>query len=254
MREHPIVLISPAMAIGSAYYRPLVESFERVGWDAIALPRRGFEKGLPSAGRDHDWSYGDEIDEIAVAVRTAREERPERPVILLGHSLGGQMIAGHELGERPADGVVTVGSALPWFPHFPYAGLPLAFMAAAIVPVTTSLFGHLPKPAFGAPGARTLMREWARMVLTGTPPFRADRPIATPSLLVSLEGDDLSPSRAVDALAKLFDSSAVTRWHRMSDEVPEGDSNDHITWVRSPDSVVERIVHWWAQLEAPSRV
>ena len=99
-----------------------------------------------------------------------------------------------------------------------------------------------------------MMREWARMVLTGTPPFRADRPIATPSLLVSLEGDDLSPSRAVDALAKLFDSSAVTRWHRMSDEVPEGDSNDHITWVRSPDSVVERIVHWWAQLGAPSRV
>lgn len=39
----PVVLIAPAMAIGSGYYRPLVEELESRGWEARALPRRGFE-------------------------------------------------------------------------------------------------------------------------------------------------------------------------------------------------------------------
>ncbi|MBM7515710.1 serine aminopeptidase domain-containing protein [Nocardioides nitrophenolicus] len=245
-RSTPIVLVSPAMAIGSGYYRPLVAEIERRGWQARALPRRGFERGEPRASRREDWSYRDEIDEIAFAVAAARAESPERPVLLLGHSLGGQLVAGHELTRPPADGVITVGGAIPHYRHFRYGGLHLAAMAALVVPVMTALLGYLPKPAFGGPGARTLMREWARMVLTGRPPYAIDRPITTPALVVSLGDDALSPLGAVDALAdRLFAPAAVTRWHHTADQLPPGTSNDHIGWVRTPATVVDRIVTWW---------
>jgi len=91
--EHaPLVLVAPARAIGSRFCQPLVEEFERRGWHARALARRGFERDRPSARRRVDWTFADEIEDIAGAVATARTEDSERPVLLLGHSLGAQLV------------------------------------------------------------------------------------------------------------------------------------------------------------------
>ena len=245
----PIVLVSPAMAIGSHYYRPLVAAIESTGWDARALPRRGFEPGDAKASRRHDWSYADEIDDISHAVAQARSEDATRPVLLLGHSLGGQLAAGHQLTQTAVDGLITVGGCLPHHRHYPAGGLHVAAMGAVVVPALTQAFGYLPKPAFGGPGARTLMREWAKMAVTGHTPFATDRPIGTSSLLISLDGDGLAPSRAVDVFAeRLFDPEAVTRWHYADDLVPADANNDHITWVRTPRVIVEQVMQWWADV------
>ncbi|MFI9773023.1 hypothetical protein ACIHJG_40370 [Streptomyces sp. NPDC052415] len=142
--------------------------------------------------------------------------------------------------------MITVAGAIPHYRHFAYGGLHVAAMAALVVPVMTAVFGFLPKPAFGGPGARTLMREWARMVLTGQPPYAVDQPITTPALAISLGGDTLSPVSAVADLAdRLFSSTSVTRWHYNTDQVPEASTNDHIGWVRTPATVVDCIVTWW---------
>ena len=240
------MLISPAMGIGSRYYRPLAEAFQARGWAARALPRRGFEPGGPRASREHDWSYGDEVDDMAEAVAAARAETPGRPVLLLGHSLGGQLAVGHQLTRAPADGVVTVGTCLPYHRDYPYGGLHLVVMGAVIVPALTALFGHLPKPAFGGPGARTLMREWGRMAVTGRLPFPAAAPVGTPSLVVSLEGDRLAPPSAVERFgSRLFAAESRTTWLYRHEHVPDGASNDHINWVRSPAPVVDRVIGWW---------
>jgi predicted alpha/beta hydrolase len=244
--SEPIVLISPAMGIGSRYYRPLAEAFEARGWSARALTRRGFETGGPVASRAADWSYGDEIGDMAEAVAAARAEEPGRPVILLGHSLGGQVAAGHQVTRPPADAMVTVGSCLPYHRDYPRNGLHLAVMGGVIVPVLTTLFGYLPKPAFGGPGARTLMREWGRMAVTGRTPFPVVEPVGTPALLIALEGDRLAPASAVDRFAgRLFAVDRVTTWLYRHADVPEGASNNHIYWVKSPGPVVDRVISWW---------
>ncbi|MEV0685648.1 alpha/beta hydrolase [Nocardia sp. NPDC050378] len=246
----PVVLIAPAMAIGSRFYTPLVSAFTERGWVARALPRRGFEPDQPRASRGENWSYGDEIDTIATAVHAARRDHPDRPVIIVGHSLGAQLAAGHELNHPGADALVTVGGCIPHFRHYPHFGLPVA-AGAALIPAITAAFGFVPEPAFGAPGARTLMREWARMVLTGRPPFPAQHKIDTAALIVYLEGDTLAPRRGVDSFAReLFAAGSATRWDYTRAEVPAGASNDHIKWVRSPGPVVDRIVAWWSELHA----
>jgi predicted alpha/beta hydrolase len=246
----PIVLISSAMGIGSRYYRPLVDAFQARGWDARALPRRGFEPGSPPASRSHDWSYADEIGDMAQAVAEARAQSPGRPVILLGHSLGAQLAAGHQNTRPPADGVVTVGGCLPYHRDYPRGGPHLLIMGAVIVPALTGLFGFLPKPAFGGPGARTLMREWARMARTGRTPFPSAEPIGTPSLVVALEGDRLAPEGAVQRFgARLFAPQSRTSWLYRHADVPPGASNDHTGWARSPGPVVDRVLTWWATTE-----
>ena len=248
MSDHvdPVVLVAPAMAIGSQYYTRLTAGFERVGWTARALPRRGFEAGAPRASRTHDWSYGDEIGDIADAVAQARSLEPARPVLILGHSLGGQLAVGHQLTCDPADGIITVGACVPHYRHYRFGGVHVAAMGCLAVPALTAACGYLPRPAFGGPGARTLMREWARMARTGRTPFTAVEPIATPSLLISMHDDTLAPKRGVDDLARrFFEPKCVVREHLRPDDVPEGVSNDHIAWARTPSAVVDRTVAWW---------
>jgi predicted alpha/beta hydrolase len=244
MRE-PLVLVSAAMAVPSAFYRPLVSAFEEHGWEARALPTRGFERGEPIASREHDWSYADEIQGIADAVAKARADDPDRPVILLGHSLGAQLCLGHELNHPPSDGLVTVGAGVPHFRHYPYGGAPLLAMSL-MVPVVTRVRGYLPKPFFGAPGARTLMREWAGFLRTGVPPFPADGRVAVPSLAIHLQGDALAVSTANKAFVERFlDPERTTRWVYTRDAAPEDGTTDHVQWARTPGPVVDRIVSWW---------
>jgi predicted alpha/beta hydrolase len=246
----PLVLIAAAMAVPSGFYRPLVAELQERGWDARALPTRGFERDAPIASRHHDWSYADEIQAIADAVAKARADDPERAVILLGHSLGAQLAAGHQIHHPPADGFVTVGASVPHFRSYPYGGLGVLAMGVS-VPVVTRLRGFLPKPFFGAPGAQTLMREWARFVRSGRPPFDVPHRITTPTLVVQLQGDTYAVSGSNKIFtAMMVEPDAVTRWVYTKDAAPDGGTTHHVQWVKTPSVVVDRIVEWW---EAPHR-
>lgn len=233
----PIVLIAPAMAIRSTYYAPVEQAFTARGWAARTLPRRGFERTDAPASRGNDWAYEDEMAVVGDAVAAARAEDPARPVLVLGHSLGGQVVLGAQHGPHPADGLVLVGACLPHHRGYPALGVHVAAMAALLVPVSTAAWGYLPRPLFGAPGARTLMRQWARMALTGRPPFATPGPVTAPSLHVALRGDSLAPRRAIDAFAdRFFAPEATTRWTH---------DDGHLEWVRTPDPVADRVVTWW---------
>ena len=244
-RVAPVVLISSAMAIPSRFYTPLVDAFTERGWDAVALPRRGFEPGAPVASRAVDWSYDDEIGDIADAVAKARADEPDRPVVLLGHSLGAQLGAGHQLHREPADGFVCVAASLPHARYFPYAGIPLRTLAT-LIPIVTAMRGFQPKPLFGAPGARTMMREWARIVRTGKPPYGVPHRITTPTLSIRLEDDTYAlPASNRWYVESLVDPAAVTEWEYAKDVVPPGGTTHHVHWVRTPGPVADRVVEWW---------
>lgn len=244
----PIVLVSPAMAVPSRFYRPLVSAFEDIGWSARALGRRGFEPDTPVASRAADWSYADEIADLAEAVAAARREDAGRPVLVLGHSLGAQLAIGLQRSVDPsgaADGLVLVGASVPHHRYYPYGGLPMLAFATA-VPIATRFLGHLPKPAFGAPGAATLMSEWARFVRTGEPPFDASAPVTTPTFVVHLQGDAYAVSAANKRfIAQFLEPTSVTRWVYTQDATPQGGTTDHVQWVRHPSVVVDRVARWW---------
>lgn len=250
--HNPHVLISPAMAIGSRFYRPSVEEFRSRGWDATALERRGFGAEQQSASRKFDWSFADEIDDIAGAVNAVKSENPGQPVILLGHSLGAQLGAGHVISQRGAnrvDGFVSIGSSLPYWRHYGTKGWGMLAMALSI-PATTMAYGYLPRPYFGAPGARSLMRDWARFAVTGRPPFETAHRIEVPALDIHLEGDRYAVAAANDGFVSAFiDPAVLTRWIYRRADVPPGYSNHHIGWVRAPGPVIDRIMRWWEQAQ-----
>lgn len=245
----PHVVIAAAMATPSGYYRPLIEEFRINGWNATAVPHRGFDRDLPRASPEHDWGYADVIADIQAHVDAARSDGDD--VLILGHSQGSQFALGVQLGDRPADGLVTVGASNPDFRHFPFGGAAILFMGLT-VPVVTRLAGYLPKPWFGAPGAATLMREWAYFARTGRPPFEVDRLIDSPAFVIHLQGDPYAVSAANKAYTRFFDPEAVTRWVYTKDIVPHAGTNDHMAWVKTPDLVVDKTMAWWAETKAAS--
>lgn len=236
------------MAVPSGFYRPLVAAFADRGWEARALPTRGFERGEPQASRLHDWSYDEEISAIADVVAKSRAEDPDRPVVLMGHSLGAQLSVGHQLHHEPADAFVAVGAAVPHFRAYPHGGLHVLFLGIS-VPVITRIAGYLPKPFFGAPGAQTLMRQWARFARTGKPPFAVPNKVQKPTLIVHLQGDTYAVSGANKKFVDTFiEPEALTRWIYTKDSTPESGNTDHVQWVKTPDVVVDKIIDWFDTL------
>lgn len=231
------------MATPSGYYRPVLEEFRAHGWTASAVPLRGFDRGLPRAARGTDWGYADVIADVQAAVDAAREESDE--VLILAHSQGAQFSLGVQLGERPADALIAVGASNPDFRHFPAGGAAILTLGLT-VPIVTRLAGYLPKPWFGAPGAATLMREWAHFARTGEPPFEVDRLIESPVFVVHLQGDQYAVSASNKAYTEFFEPQAVTRWVYTKDIVPHEGTTDHMAWVKAPSIVVDKALQWWA--------
>lgn len=166
-------------------------------------------------------------------------------MVLLGHSLGAQLGVGHELEREPCDGFVTVGASIPHYVSYPYYGLHLLLLGLS-VPAITWLCGYVPKPFFGAPGPRTLMREWARVVRTGQPPFAVPRRVTTPSLTIELQNDTYAVRAAHDKFVERFiDPTALTRWVYTKDLAGEGASTHHIRWLKNPEAVVSKIIDWY---------
>lgn len=79
-------------------YRTLAEDLARAGWASFAadLPGHGNSPGR----RGHVESYDRTLKEIGEMLRSAAEHFPDRPVVLLGHSMGGNFAANYVLRRK----------------------------------------------------------------------------------------------------------------------------------------------------------
>lgn len=76
-----------------------------------AFDQRGH--GRSDGVRCHVRRFGDFLDDLEQVLERARAEHPELPCFLVGHSMGGLVVAAYALERRPdLAGVVTVGAAL----------------------------------------------------------------------------------------------------------------------------------------------
>jgi predicted alpha/beta hydrolase len=172
-------------------------------------------------GSMRDWALLDMP--AALAAAEARRATQMLPLLLVGHSFGGNAIS-FARGVERADALLTVASQLG-VPHL-YPGhhrWVAEFFFRAWLPANVALFGHLPGWALGG-GAQALpgpaARDWARWGRNrhwayGDPAMAAHRGASALNIPVHLwhVADDLrfAPARAVDALAAQFRNAAVQR-------------------------------------------
>jgi predicted alpha/beta hydrolase len=253
----PAVVVFPAMGVPAGYYRPFAEALHHAGVAVSVVDLRGTGASTPRPSRRSRYGYAELAADVGAALDALADRLAGRPVLLLGHSLGGHACLLH-LASRSAsggphprvDGLVLVAVGLPY--RRLYRGVHRAAVVGLVesVNAVSAVLGYWPGWAFGGRQSRGVIRDWAHTARTGRFPAvagvdgdTAAATVTTPVLAVSFDRDTYTPAPTVDYLVGKLTAAPVHREHL------DGDA-DHFTWARSPDAVVERVVAFAKTLPA----
>jgi predicted alpha/beta hydrolase len=249
-------LIAPALGVPPGYYKPLQAALsQELGVDCELVPLPELKAGWKRLFNARSSGLEAFMDAIAVATRGLRSRGAER-VILLGHSVGGQMgIAAAARWLELFDGLALVACGTPYWRAWPAdrqrsirGGIVMIDWVSRLLPwYPGRLLG------FGGNQPRQLMRDWVGMALTGS--YRhlgigeqceqAMRYLRLPVLAVNIDGDELAPVPATDfLLAKLPQVTARRATVGAAQLAGIKAGKRHTAWVRQPQCVIPVIGRW----------
>ncbi|MFG1605044.1 alpha/beta fold hydrolase [Actinoplanes sp. NPDC049265] len=250
----PSVVFLPAMGVPLSYYHRLLAAWPR---HVIAVEWRGMPESRVGDLRRARFGYSDLLRRDLPAAVALAVERGAPQVVLVGHSLGGQIALLAAAGGTVAPAaVVTVATGSSAGGHLPWGRRWQRRLGVGVVSVVSWAAGHWPGHVmrFAGRQPRSLMRDWAyearhgRYRLAGDP---TDYEAAlagsrVPALLIDLDGDRLIPAGAVDHLARRV-GGPVSRLTVPAGAADRPGGFDHFSWARrTPRAVIDRIEEWSA--------
>jgi predicted alpha/beta hydrolase len=254
-----VAVIHSAAAVPRGYYGAFAQWLASRGYAVLSYDYRGIGGSRRSALRDEGASMADwAVLDMSAALAAAHARRASQglPLLLIGHSFGGNSVA-FAKGVETADAILMVGSQVSNPRLYPGVhGWVADFFLRVWVPTVTQLVGYAPGWAIGSgegmpPGVAL---QWARWSLTrgwafadaAMRPHRGAASVLAPVHLWNIS-DDLryAPPRAVDALAEQFRQAAVQR-HELTPADVGLDKLGHFgPFRRSPGALL------WQRLLAP---
>ncbi|MGQ0429448.1 MAG: alpha/beta hydrolase family protein [Gammaproteobacteria bacterium] len=158
-------LIVPAMAVPQSYYAPLAVWLAERGYDVLTFDFRGIGESAPRTLRGFEadiltWARQD----AAAMLAFARRRAPGRPLVWIGHSLGGQILA-MTPGNEAISAAVTVASGVGYWRENAY---PLRyyswFLWFVAAPLATAFCGYFPGRALRMVGdlPKGVIGQWSR--------------------------------------------------------------------------------------------
>ena len=247
----PVLVIRPAFGAPASYYRHLTPALAEVGLASLVVeyPGRETRDGI---GRETTYGYDALATGVHESVMThVRELRPDAPVVLLGHSLGGHVsifaAALHPDGPAAVDGVILAASASPYWRGYGAPGRVRSFAGTALMATVARAVGYWPgdRLKFWGRQSRVLVQDWSRMARTGRvrpSGAQVDYEAALGAyggqvLAISLPNDSFAPVGGLEQMLRWVPKARVTRWH-------SPDDLGHIQWVRRNADVVPVIAAW----------
>ena len=239
-----MAIVVPAMGTSASFYQPFAEELTKRGFTVLSPELPGTGASRPRPSRKINYGYRDLLESyLPEIVNSARQTANGAPVILIGHSLGSQIgtlaVASGTIG---IDALVTIAGGNIHYRSWDGAGAAKVLFASALFSSLTRVFGYLPGQyvGFGGPQARTLIREWWKIIRTGSFSHIADVSAysgGTLMLAIGIEGDTFAPERSVSTLARILDGDV-----EMMPKTWKG--NPHSSWARHPGEIVSRIMDW----------
>ncbi len=218
-----VVLVAPATGVPQRFYASFARRLAEAGHDVLTWDWRGVAEsrhGVPTCDPRLSmsaWGQGD----LVAAIDWADRRAGARPVMLVGHSFGGQA-AGLARNASRLDALVLVAAQHGWCGHWPWprrAGLELFWRIG--VPAMVALWGRLPSSRIGLgedlPAG--VASEWARWCRRRDylGDWSGHGRLEAPILAWSFSGDPIAPRRAVEALLAQY-SAAPALEHRHVEE------------------------------------
>ncbi|MFO1286524.1 MAG: hypothetical protein U1F49_08305 [Rubrivivax sp.] len=218
------------------------------------------------AARGVDWGYVDLFQhEVQGGIAALRQRLRERPVALIGHSLGGHLgLMARAQGVSGLAGVLAVASGTPTLRFFSARLRWQIRVVLAAHGVSGPLLGYFPgdRLGFGGRQSRRLMDEWALLARLGRfeiggrnlLELRSEAARRIPVHSLSLPRDTYAPRAAAAHLLQLAGLDAEGHIERFDVPGPHGLPFGHFDWLKSPQTLATRmhaIVAGWAADPSP---
>lgn len=260
----PTIVCMPAMGVKARFYEPLARNLVKKGLNVVTADLRGHgESGLRASGKN-DFGYGDMVvyDWPCIIGETSKLF-PNSPIIILGHSLGGQLSTLY-MSENPHKIAALVLVAAPslYYRDWPFLPGLRIFLMTQIFALIARVLGYHPGKRLGVGGteARRLIGDWARitrkgrydMIRKGVEYEELSRELKMPLLAISFSDDRFAPKRAVDRFCERMPGSELTRWHLTPGEIGCS-SLGHFSWVKQSDRLVSMISNWVGEVSMSHR-
>ncbi len=249
-----LFLCLPAMGVAARYYAPLAKSLSEQGYDVLLCDFRGqgsSNQSVPEA----KFGYHEIVTrDIPAFVEAAKKRCPDKKIITIGHSLGGQLgllYAAQNPKELTAMAIIASGSV--YYRAYGFGGAFKIWLGTQSSVLTSNLFGYFPghKLGFGGKQPKRIMRDWARQARTGRYTIEgtnfdyeaAIASLALPFFALSINVDGFAPHSATEHLIHKAVQSEVTHIKH----IPSADivkKIDHFRWVKYNKAIIKELLTW----------
>lgn len=250
--QNSTILILPGMGIRYTYYIKFAKSLALIGYEVFLTDYRGVGTSSVRASRSIDFHFDQYVDDGLYIIETVDSYRQSSELIILGHSMGGQLGCLLAARSKQISGLILIASCLIYYKGFPYPERFSFRLAAYIFPLITKVIGYFPgdRLGFGGKVPKGIIRDWAHNILTGeyasNSNFQYNQEVSALSLpifILSFEGDRYSSEKAIDNLTnKISNQTHITTTRIKEDR--EGMKHDHYSWARHPQGIVPYVDEW----------
>ena len=225
MTPRGVVVINAATAVRRRYYDRFAQYLASHGFAVLTYDYRGIGDSRPARLRGFNATMAEwgELDQPAVVAHAAARY-PDAPLLLVGHSVGGQIFGLLRDPERVRR-VLMVAAQHNYYGYWrPPERWALWFLWRAFMPATSHSLGYFPsrRVGLGEDLPRGVALDWARWcrsrgalvgVIGGDALDRFAR-YRGPVLALSFDDDHLfAPRAAVDALLAFYQNANAEHRH-----------------------------------------
>jgi predicted alpha/beta hydrolase len=221
-----VVVMPAAMGVKQNFYEPFAEFLAENGIAVLSFDYRGMGESIPAQYRNSLRGFDADIlvwaeRDYNAALKTAKEWQPHVPLLIVGHSLGGQL-PGLVPDNHLIDGMLTVGCGSGyWRDNAPQLKRFVWLMWYFLVPVYTRIWGYFPGKKMRKVGdlPKGVIYQWSRWCRSpeyfvekdGSPMQTGHHKIHKPILCMSFTDDEMMSRRSIDSMHDYYSNARVER-------------------------------------------
>lgn len=218
-----IMIIVSAAGVLQSFYKKIAEYFQNNGISTITFDYAGIGKSLHGNIKNENSSLANWGNrDLEAVIKHTIKTFPHHKVILLGHSIGGQLI-GLAPSSCLADKIILVAAQSGYWKFWKGFGkIKMWANWHMLVPLLTRGFGYLPSKKFSRMKnlPKNVAEEWAEWCRSSEYIFASyshnnlyfDR-IKCDITSISIDDDYFAPKKSVDWLTSKFENARIKRMH-----------------------------------------